>query len=61
MWSRFVIWIMRGGVIMVDMYVTLVIAGRRTFAQVPAKYQDAVKADLLALGLDENGFAIIVE
>ena len=46
---------------MVDMYVTLVIAGRRTFAQVPAKYQDAVKADLLALGLDENGFAIIVE
>lgn len=40
---------------MVDMYVALIITGRRTFAQVPVKYQAAVKADLLALGLDENG------
>ena len=40
---------------MIDLYVALVIAKRRTFAQVPVRYQDAVKADLLALGLDENG------
>lgn len=40
---------------MVDMYVALIIAGRRTFAQVPVKYQAEVKADLTALGLDENG------
>jgi hypothetical protein len=40
---------------MVDVYVALIINGRRIFAQVPAKYQDAVRADLLALGLDENG------
>lgn len=40
---------------MIDMYCALIIAGRRTFSQVPAKYQEAVKADLLALGLDENG------
>ena len=44
---------------MVDMYVALVIAGRRTFSQVPIKYQEAVKADLLALGLDENGNPIV--
>lgn len=31
--------------------VALIIAGRRTFNQVPAKF----KADLEALGLDENG------
>lgn len=40
---------------MVDMYVALIINDRRTFAQVPTKYQEAVRADLLALGLDENG------
>ncbi len=40
---------------MVDLYVALVISGRRTFGQVPARYQEPVKADLLALGLDENG------
>lgn len=40
---------------MVDMYVALVLAGRRTFSQVPVKYQESVRADLLALGLDENG------
>lgn len=44
---------------MIDMYVALVIAGRRTFTQVPTKYQEAVKADLLALGLDENGNPIV--
>ena len=40
---------------MVALYVALIINGRRTFAQVPAKFKDAVKADLEALGLDENG------
>lgn len=40
---------------MVSLYVALIIAGRRTFDKVPAKLQSAVKEDLLALGLDENG------
>lgn len=40
---------------MVALYVALIIAGRRTFNQVPAKFKVAVKADLEALGLDENG------
>ena len=40
---------------MIELYYQLVIAGKRTFSQVPVRYQEAVKADLLALGLDENG------
>jgi len=52
--------ILTGGVNMVDLYVALIIAGRRTFAQVPARFQDAVRADLLALGLDENGNTIVI-
>lgn len=47
---------------MVDMYVALVIAGRRTcnpdnktVKQVPDKYRDAVLADLEAVGLDGDG------
>ena len=47
---------------MVDMYVALVIAGRRTCNQenrevklVPARYREAVLADLAALGLDADG------
>jgi len=40
---------------MVDMYVALIIAGRRTFSQVPVKYQVEVHLDLLALRLDDNG------
>ena len=47
---------------MVDMYVALVIAGRRTcnaenaaVKQVPARYREAVLVDLLALGLDADG------
>lgn len=47
--------IRRKGVNMVDLYVALIIAGKRTFARVPARYQDAVRETLLALGLDENG------
>lgn len=40
---------------MVDLYVALIIAGRRPFEKVPAKFKDDVRADLAALGLDENG------
>lgn len=40
---------------MVALYVALIINNRRTFSQVPAKFKEAVKADLAALGLDENG------
>ena len=44
-----------GGIDMVALYVALIMHGRRTFSQVPTKFKDAVKADLEALGLDENG------
>ena len=40
---------------MVDLYLALIVAGRRTISQVPAKLRDAVLAELAALGLDENG------
>lgn len=40
---------------LVACYVTLIVAGRRTFDQVPAKLQEAVRADLAASGLNENG------
>ena len=43
----------------VSVYVTLIVAGRRTFAQVPKNLQPAVKADLEAMGLDENGNPIV--
>ncbi len=44
-----------GGKNMVALYVALIINGRRTFSQVPEKFKTAVKEDLAALGLDENG------
>lgn len=47
-----------GGSNMVALYVALIINGRRTFNQVPAKFKEAVKADLEALGLDENGYPV---
>lgn len=37
--------ILIGGNNMVALYVALIIAGRRTFNQVPAKFKAAVKAD----------------
>lgn len=52
---NFIIKIILGGIEMIDLYVALIINGRRTFVQVPVRYQEAVRADLLALGLDENG------
>ena len=43
----------------VSVYVTLIVAGRRKFAQVTKNLQPAVKADLEAMGLDENGNPIV--
>lgn len=51
----FLVKILVGGNNMVALYVALIINGRRTFNQVPVKFKEAVKADLNALGLDENG------
>ena len=45
----------RKGDNMIDLYVVLIIAGKMPFSKVPARYQDAVREELLALGLDENG------
>lgn len=38
---------------MVDLYVALIIAGRRTLAQVPVRFRPEVEADLQALGILE--------
>lgn len=38
---------------MVTVYVALIIAGRKTFEQVPAILKDKVKAELIALDLGE--------
>ncbi len=51
----FLINLLLGGGEMVALYVALIINGRRSFNQVPAKFKEAVKADLEAIGLDENG------
>ena len=40
---------------MVDLYCALIIAGRRTIDTVPKRYQDVVREELAASGLDENG------
>ena len=44
---------------MVTIYVTLIVAGRRTFDQVPKALKELVKADLEAMGLDENGHPLV--
>ena len=44
---------------MVTIYVTLIVAGRRTFDQVPKALKELVKADLEAMGLDEDGQPIL--
>lgn len=44
---------------MVDLYVALIVNGRRTIEQVPAQFREAVMADLTALGLDGNGQSIV--
>ena len=40
---------------MVDLYLALIVAGRRTISQVPAKLRDAVLTKLAELGLDVDG------
>ncbi|MED4581892.1 CD1375 family protein [Brevibacillus choshinensis] len=40
---------------MVTVCVSLIINGRRKFEQIPAGLQDAVKADLEAMGLGTDG------
>lgn len=44
---------------MIDLYVALIVAGRRTIDQVPTRFRDAVAADLTALGLDGYGNPIV--
>lgn len=54
-------YLMKGGEDMVAVYVALIIHKRRTLKSVPKRLQEAVKAELLALGLDENGNPIAEE
>lgn len=42
-------------VALVDVYVALIIAGRRTFSQVPVNLQPAVEEELFVLGLGIDG------
>ena len=44
---------------MIDLYVALIIAGRRIIEQVPSRFREAVLADLNALGLDGQGDPIM--
>lgn len=44
-----------GGDYVVTVYVTLILKGYKTFAQVPVNLQPAVKAELEALGLGTDG------
>lgn len=48
----------KGRRIMVDLYCALIIAGKRTIETVPKRYREAVREQLAAIGLDENGDAI---
>ena len=48
-------YLMKGGENMVAVYVALIIYKRRTIETVPARFKEAVMADLTALGLDGNG------
>ena len=43
---------------MVDLYCASIIAGKRTIETVPKRYREAVKEQLAAVGLDENGDTI---
>lgn len=55
---RTTILLWKGGVAMniyIDMYVSLIVAGRRKISQVPQNIRQQVIDDLAAIGLDENG------
>ena len=58
--------IFKGGINMVDLYIALVIAGRRTcnpenkeVTQVPTRYREIVTEELAAIGLDADGNPIM--
>lgn len=53
--SRVLIWLIGGGDIVVVVYCTLIINGRRTFDQVPVNLQPAVEAELASMGLGTDG------
>ncbi len=46
---------------LVTVYVTLIIGGRRTFEEVPNNLKQGVEAELKALGLDKEGKPIAVQ
>jgi hypothetical protein len=48
-----------GGNNMVMVFVTLIVYGSKIFADVPLSLQDAVRAELLVMGLDENGVPVV--
>jgi len=58
---KFILWLLEGGVNMVDMYLALVMNHRRQISaggplrQVPVEYAEEVMLDLTALGLDGFG------
>ena len=63
---KIIIEIFKGGINMVDLYLALVIAGRRTcnpenkeVTQVPTRYRDIVTEELAAIGLDADGNPIL--
>lgn len=57
MMLRLFLFLILGGdrMAIVTVYVTLILAGRRTFAQVPASLQPAVEQDLASMGLGTDG------
>lgn len=65
---RFLLWLMlkwKGGeehmASMVIVYITLIIAGRRTYESVPGILKDAVKIDMESMGLSTDGKPLTVE
>lgn len=44
---------------MVGLYVMLIKVRMRTIDDVPSKFKDAVKANLIVMGFDENGNSIV--
>lgn len=46
---------------MIEVYVKLIINGRRSFEQIPDELKEAVKNRLSELGYDQNGELLVVE
>lgn len=46
---------LKGGDVMVAIYVALIAAGRRKYENIPSNLKDGVKADLEAIGLGTDG------